>query len=244
MNDVAPEHVLPAYQEHGDEPMHDYSAPHVGQLLRKPGSRLMLCYDLSSLERWMDGKMAIPAEIPLEQETYTTPEVAELEHIISSFVSSDCSVRYRYGQDLRESIGALKRVQSKTVTAVKMLEFDFVQEVKWYNHKIKRPRTIVDRHFCQITESLARGEVSYYWLEAGNLWPVLTPTSILEQLRSTSQCFFGSGMRGALLDYGMEVVKLQQLIRMKEALGKQEGKLCQEYNNWSGRNWSPTTYPD
>ncbi|KAJ5955802.1 hypothetical protein N7501_010081 [Penicillium viridicatum] len=106
MNDVAPEHVLLAYQEHGDGPMHgpmhDYSAPHVGQLLRKPGSRLMLCYDLSSLERWMDGKMAIPAEIPLEQETYTTPEVAELEHIISSFVSSYCSVRYRYGQGLRE----------------------------------------------------------------------------------------------------------------------------------------------
>jgi hypothetical protein len=244
-NEVPPEHVFPVYQERGDEPVNVYSAPHVGQLLRKPSSKLMLCYDPSPLKHWMDGKMAVPVKLPLEQENYTTPEVAELEHIISGFVSSDCSVRSKYGLDLRESIGALKRMQSKMVRAVKMLEFDFVQEVKWYNHEIKSARAIVDRHFRQITEALARGEVTYSWLEAGNLWPVLTPTSILEQLRSTSQCDFGPGMKGALLDYGMEVVKLQQLIRMKEALGKQDsGKLCQEYTNWSGGNWSPSIYPD
>ncbi|KAJ5746830.1 uncharacterized protein N7511_008526 [Penicillium nucicola] len=245
VNDVAPEHVLLAYQEQDDQPMLDFAIPNASQLLQKPGSRLMLRYDLSSLERWMDGKLAVPAQIPLEQETYTTPEVAELEHIISSFVPSSCLVRSRYGGDLRESISALKRAQSKTVAAVKMLDLDFVEEVKWYNGEIKRARMTVDRHFCQITESLARGELGYSWLEAGNLWPVLTPTSILEQLRSTSQCVFGSGMKGALLDYGMEVVKLQQLIRMKEALGKRDnGKLCEEYTNWRGGNWSPSIYPD
>ncbi|CAG7937273.1 unnamed protein product [Penicillium salamii] len=245
MNDVPPEHVLSEYQEQDDQPILDYQMPHASQLLQKPGSRLMLHYDPSSLERWMDGKLAVLAQILQEQETYTTPEVAELEHIISSFVSSSCPVRSRYGGDLRESISALKRAQSKTVAAVKMLELDFVEEVKWYNGEIKKARMTVDRHFSQITESLARGEVGYSWLEAGNLWPVLTPTSVLEHLRSTSQCVFGSDMKGALLDYGMEIVKLQQLIRMKEALGKQDnGKLCQEYTNWRGGNWSPSTYPD
>ncbi|CAG8139779.1 unnamed protein product, partial [Penicillium nalgiovense] len=244
-NEVAPEHVLPVYLEQANEPMHDYSAPYVGQLLRKPCSRLLECYDPTPLKRWMDGKMTAPVKIPREKESSTTPEVAELEHIISSFVSSDCSVRSKYGRDLAESIRALKRVQSEMIGTVKMLEFDFVEAVKWYNHEIKSARAIVDRHFRQITETLARGEVSYSWLEAGSLWPVLTPTSILEQLRSTSPSVFGPGMKRALLDYGMEVVKLQQLIRMKECLGKQDsGKLCQEYTNWGDRNWSPSSYPD
>ncbi|CAI7604411.1 unnamed protein product [Penicillium viridicatum] len=244
-NEMAPEHVLPVYLEQANEPMHDYSAPYVGQLLRKPGSRLLQCYDPTPLKRWMDGKMTAPVKIPREKESSTTPQVAELEHIISSFVSSDCSVRSKYGRDLAESIRALKRVQSEMIGTVKMLEFDFVEAVKWYNHEIKSARAIVDRHFRQITETLARGEVSYSWLEAGSLWPVLTPASILEQLRSTSPSDFGPGMKRALLDYGMEIVKLQKLIRMKECLGKQDsGKLCQEYTNWGDRNWSPSSYPD
>ncbi|KAL3476021.1 hypothetical protein BJX99DRAFT_258915 [Aspergillus californicus] len=227
-----------------DRIIHDYSVPAIRELLVKCGSRVGANYDVKMIDQWMEGKI-VPHTASLEEEMSTQPEIAELEHIISQLTSSDCVVESKYGQDLAESIAALKNVQGKANAALKVHELDFVQEVQWFNQEIKKARMTVDHHFDHITEALSRGEARYPWLKAGNLWPVLTPITILEQLRTASICAFGPGMKDMLLNYGVEITKLQQLIRMKEALGKRDSeKLCQEYINRGQRTWDPSRYPD
>lgn len=52
-------------------------------------------------------------------------------------------------------------------------------------------------------------------------------------------------MKDALISYGLSIVKLQRLVRMKEAFAKRdEAKLQQEHNNHGHVNWNPSTYPD
>lgn len=225
-----------------------YSVPRLGGgLLQKSGPRVAAYYNLENIAKWVKSKYKVLTSLQARFsrfKIFASPEILELEKIVNHIRNSSCPVRSGYGQDLQNSINALLVTETTAAAEVK-LDFDFREDVRWLNREIEKSRAVIGLHYDRIIESLSRGDPRFVWLQQGNIWPCMTPVSILEQLRSTSNCAFGSNMKDALISYGIEIAKLQQLIRMKEALGKQDRwKMHQEYINQGHVNWHPSKYPD
>ncbi|KAF7596480.1 hypothetical protein BBP40_001352 [Aspergillus hancockii] len=149
-----------------------------------------------------------------------------------------------YGQDLKESIAALKLVERADEREINS-GVSFGEGTGYFNRETRETRRIVNHYQGQIVESLSRGDPRYVWLKQSNIWPCVNPTSILQQLRSTARRTFGPSMEEAFILYGLAISKLQRLNRLKEAFGKgDKERLHQEYNNDSHVNWKPSEYPD
>ncbi|KAL5336549.1 hypothetical protein BJX70DRAFT_400495 [Aspergillus crustosus] len=182
------------------------------------------------------------ADIVVPEET--SSEIIELENIVHQLVSSDCSVRSRYAQDLEQSIAALK-THKQALTQRKPHQPSGFREIANLTENISAARADIAVYLRCISESLSIDDTRYTWLLKGNLWPRLTPTTILQQLRSTSQHQFGPGMKEIFLSYAMAVLRLQKLLRLRDAVSKQEvGRLPQEFTDPGHINWDPSGFPD
>ena len=167
----------------------------------------------------------------------STRELAELENIIDRFRHSDCPVRSIYGSDLGQSVDALKKM-NENLTAKPLVDINL-------NFEIDKAYRTLEQHYQSLVNALVVDELRCYWLLQANLWPSMTPTSLLEYLRSNSDCFFGRHMKRMVFEYARSIVKVQHLLRMKDALLKNdEGRFRQEYNNPGHANWDPFFYPD
>lgn len=213
-------------------------------LVRKHNSRLDLQYDMETVGKWIREKAIISRQVSSKPNISISTEMLELETIIKNMIKSNCQVKSLYAQDLMGSIIALKTVKQGPEEEQELL-VEFVEATRLFRYEIRKARAIVRKHHTRIAESLSRGDSRFRWLSQANLWPCMTPITVLEQLRSTSRHKLGSNMRDSLISYGLEIVKLQQLIRMKGALGKQDNRmLYQEYNNCGHVNWHASDYPD
>ncbi|PLB47748.1 hypothetical protein P170DRAFT_510506 [Aspergillus steynii IBT 23096] len=180
----------------------------------------------------------------VEVEQQDIPDTTELENIVQNLMRSDCSVRCNYAQDLQKSIATLKSPDRAREQRMRV-KSDFKTRILGLKNEILSARRIVSQIHTRISVALSCDYPGAFWLQKANLWPCLSPTAILEHLRSTSSCEFGSNMRPVLISYGMAIAKLQQLLRMQEALQKRdEAKLWQEYRNPGHTNWHPAQYPD
>jgi hypothetical protein len=165
------------------------------------------------------------------------PEIKELETIITThFVRSDSYVRSTYGLHMVRSIDAFKnfhqRMASKTLE-----DMDFFSEKS-------SARNMVGLHLGQIRKPALQG-VRHYWLSRANLWPSMSPTSILEQLRSHSSLKLQSDTKNELVEYAKAIAKLQHVHRMEDASLKRDAKrLKSEQDNPGYANWEPYAYPD
>ncbi|KAI1930837.1 hypothetical protein LOZ65_001413 [Ophidiomyces ophidiicola] len=163
-------------------------------------------------------------------------EVRELERIIKVFTNSTCSVNSSYGRDLEESIAALKTKKTEEHKEPQNIHFDTL---------IRNARDLVRRYYIEICIALSALDERYRWFHLGNLWPRITPITILERLRSNSQHNFGQNMKDSFIIYAKAINKLQRLLRMKDALVRNDReRLIQEYNNPGHINWNPSAFPD
>ncbi|OGM48391.1 hypothetical protein ABOM_003402 [Aspergillus bombycis] len=222
-----------------------YSIPRLGELLQKPGPKLNTNHDVRTVKLWAKPQMpAMPPALNPGRRLHIPPEVTEIENLVSDAMDSRCPVKLRYGQDLKESIDALKLAERTDERQISLhVNWGFATDI--FNYEIQEARMVVNQYFSQISESLSLKESRFKWLQQSNLWPFVTPLSILQQLGSTSSNIFGPGMKDAIILYGLAIVKLQRLNRMKGAFGKgDEGTLRQEYKNNGHTNWQPADYPD
>ncbi|RYP67972.1 hypothetical protein DL769_005619 [Monosporascus sp. CRB-8-3] len=117
-------------------------------------------------------------------------------------------------------------------------------------HDIRSLQQDVERHFNDIEFALGRpnasiSPVQVEWLKRGNLWPAVTRVTILEQLRSTSECKFGSGMKESIIQAALAVTELQRQIRLElYRQSKDTVRLEEEQRNIGHSNWRPDQYPD
>ncbi|KAB8271491.1 hypothetical protein BDV30DRAFT_228123 [Aspergillus minisclerotigenes] len=229
-----------------ERPRLHYSIPRLGnELLQKPGPQPNTHHDVRTVKLWGKAQMTTPSPaLTSDRRLHITPEVTELEKLVSDAMESHCPVKLSYGQDLKESIDALKLVELTDERELNMhVSWDVATDI--FNYEIREARTVVDQYFSQIRESLSFKEARFRWLHQSNLWPCMTPVSILQQLRSTSRCSFGPKMKDAIILYGLAVATLQRLNRMKTAFGKGDEELLrQEYKNQGHTNWRPSDYPD
>ncbi|KAJ0427087.1 hypothetical protein BJY00DRAFT_320561 [Aspergillus carlsbadensis] len=171
-------------------------------------------------------------------------EILELEIIAQKLGQSDCSVKSMYAEDLNRSILALKMTGRAVGNQGSRLSDD-IRAKKKLDKQVASARAELDGHYRRISDALSANDTKYKWLRRGNLWPRLTPITILQQLRSTSPHQFGPGMRGLFITYALCTAQLQKLLRMREAFTKHDmGKLSQERADQGHINWDPKDFPD
>jgi hypothetical protein len=111
--------------------------------------------------------------------------------------------------------------------------------------EIEKVRVALNHQFEHIKNALSAEDDRFQWLQLGGLWPCTTPTTLLEQLRSSSDYHFGSDMKEALISYGILTTTLQRLLRIRHAqLRGDHHKLFQEWRNPGHENWRPLDFPD
>ncbi|KAL4782195.1 hypothetical protein BJX76DRAFT_359187 [Aspergillus varians] len=177
-------------------------------------------------------------------QTAPSREIVELEGIISKFGQSGCSVRSRYARDLEQSIAGLKSVKQASGHG-QGHQFNPARERAKLDDDVKKARENVEICHLSIAENLSAHDTRFTWLSKGNLWPHLTPTTILQELRSISRKELGLGMSEMLISYALAIAKLQKIIRLREAAAKgDESRLNQERADPGHVNWDPSDFPD
>ncbi|KAK6605240.1 hypothetical protein H4I95_05046 [Botrytis cinerea] len=166
-------------------------------------------------------------------------EIFELERILDSFAKCSDLLRKQYGNDLKKSLLALKNTNELPQPQWNQPAMNITKK------DIENSRVIMNEAFERIQNALSAGDIRFQWLRLGNLWPCVTPITILEQLRSSSNNHFGSNMRETLVMYGVLITSLQRLLRMIHAQFKDDSQnLRQESQNYGHENWSPSQFPD
>jgi hypothetical protein len=165
--------------------------------------------------------------------------IQELESIIGIVANSKSAVRRQYGEDLFQSLKALQQFRSASqeqhpnpVNAARL------------SADISQARLDIQNQLDRLQKVLEEGG-SAHWLRQGGLWPSITPVTLLENLRSTSNCEFGYGIKDILLSYAQSITALQRLLRMEDALQKGNmQRLMEEQENLGHSNWKPLDCPD
>ena len=173
------------------------------------------------------------------RKTTSPKEVIELGKILGSFARSPDVLRQEYGNDLIRSLLALENVSNQPKLQETPPDVNVVRE------DIEKARVTLDYEFDRIQNAFSAEDDRFQWLQLGTLWPCITPITILEQLRSSSDHQFGNNMREGLVSYGVLLTTLQRLLRIRHAqLTGDHRKLLDEWRNSGHENWSPLEFPD
>jgi hypothetical protein len=166
-------------------------------------------------------------------------EITELGTILDSLITSSNLLRQQYGNDLKKSLTALDNLRKQPETE------QIVPSLISINESIEETRKDLDFKLEGIRAALSARNNRFQWLQLGNLWPCITPITILEQLRSSSNHTFGNKMKWSLISYGISTTKLQRLLRIKNSqLKNKQSKVLEEWRNVGHENWNPHEFPD
>ncbi|PFH62337.1 hypothetical protein XA68_14064 [Ophiocordyceps unilateralis] len=166
-------------------------------------------------------------------------ETQELEGILSLFEASPRPLWRQYGNDLRRSCDALRKLgaQDQGNTSVPSLE-SIDKALKLFDGTLA---TTV----AAITSAMSANDARFQWLQEAALWPCTSTMSLLRLLRSKDKLTFGQGMKELLVSYGVSITSQQRLLRMRNALLKRdEAKLVEQCVNKGHENWDPLEHPD
>ncbi|KAK4201015.1 hypothetical protein QBC40DRAFT_64262 [Triangularia verruculosa] len=166
--------------------------------------------------------------------------IDELQEIVDTLGTSKSLVRQKYAQDLRCSLQALKSFKTPAQLAKPFLAI--------------RPNNAAKAEVIRLFEALKGSLVAETlcfssrridWLRIAGLWPAMTTTALLEQLRSTSNTAFGPGMREGLIKLGLALTKLQREMRLNDCvMAGDTSRYQDEEANTGHQNWDPAQHPD
>lgn len=185
-----------------------------------------------------NGTLRMP--IPTKYKVPHLPrEVEELSRIIESITSSKSTVRQHYGNDLKQSLDALQNSNNTPLSEEPAIDSARLSAA------ISKARYDIQGKFDRLGKSFESEDSRVPWLQYGGLWPVITPVTLLENLRSTSSCIFGDGMKESLTSYALSITALQRLLRVEDALRKSHSqRMTEELQNVGHRNWKPQNQAD
>ena len=165
----------------------------------------------------------------------------ELRSIISAFAGSSNAARRRYGLDLLNSLEALEAVQAVKKAGLPKAN---AEQAPVTADVIAQQARTVSHLFAQICSSLlAVPGFESPWLDAGDLWPRMTPVSILACVRSMANIRFGSGVYDKIIDYGMGITSLQRFRRI-DARRSSNAASADDICDVGHQTWRPRDYPD
>ncbi|KAK0115534.1 hypothetical protein ONS96_013988 [Cadophora gregata f. sp. sojae] len=180
------------------------------------------------------------APIQREKSPPVSSTIQELQEIIASAFQSGSDVRQEYSDDLARSAQALQIAEAEADPKPSPVDLGTLDTA------IQDGEELVQKQLSRIhhmLESVSPDQV--YWQKQGSLWPPTTPVSILETLRSTSQLTLSTNVRTELVRYALSITSLQRLLRMEDALRKNNTqRLNDEQRNTGHSNWKPSENPD
>ncbi|KAI2471129.1 hypothetical protein F4781DRAFT_143131 [Annulohypoxylon bovei var. microspora] len=166
----------------------------------------------------------------------------ELEQIIEIFSESQSNIKKRYAADLKESLAAFKihRSQAAAVSVSPSPREHTVGQLQLF---IKTILAEIESAMEQPSNIYSERQIR--WLQQGQLWPAITPITLLEQLRSTTKRSFGTGMKGRILDFALSITNLQRKLRMiSHQISNEHARYEEERMNTGHSNWRVEDYPD
>jgi hypothetical protein len=168
-------------------------------------------------------------------------ESKELRGIFKDLAKSESKTRQEYIGDLVESLDAFCIVKQRednhsnsTISTLEAMPSHGAVDSCIRDSLDRLRHTLVANH----------GRV-LDWLTHGVLAPCMSPTSLLEQLRSHTGAAQAYALKKMLADYGIAIAQLQQLLRITDAKLKDNiRKVHEETKNCGHGNWSPVEHPD
>ena len=113
------------------------------------------------------------------------------------------------------------------------------------NSDLRPAKDKVKKIVEQIKNGLTAHDPRAKWLQLVDLWPSMTVTNLLTELRSISGNVLGTGTKEALVSLGVAVTKLQQLLRIHDAQKRKKYQQeREEFTNRGHTNWNPVDYTD
>jgi hypothetical protein len=170
----------------------------------------------------------------------TARYMEELQEIIGNLGKSKSLVRKHYARDLSQSLAAFRNLRTPRQLANPFL----------YLRDNSASRSDVLRTFLSLKDSLEKQTEGMSarrirWLKLGGLWPAVTAVTLLEQLRSTANPRFGTGMRAALISFGLAITRLQRDERLNDCvLAGDRSRFQDEESNIGHSNWNVEDHPD
>jgi hypothetical protein len=168
-------------------------------------------------------------------------ELSMLHEIVQPFKSSQNLIHQQYGQDLEDSIEAMAwdLQQFQPQTSELALSTESVKA------QIEAAERGIRDEISLIRKALSDQDSSFFWLEAGHLWPCDSLVAMLEQLRHDNYKHLALKLKESLVNFGILVTKLQRLLRIHDAERcRDENRLLEEQNSTGHSNWSPMDYPE
>jgi hypothetical protein len=173
--------------------------------------------------------------IDLDADTTELPkELGQLSSIIQTFANSADATRKRYGQDLQESLLALTRSKPRTPGGGKeaLTPSEIFAGVSQARLDVRRQLTI-------LKNMLSANEAGHSWLKYGNLWPALSPVSLLELLREKNSALVSKDLKAALVAYGVQITNWQRLLRLQD-----DRVSAADICNAGHENWNPDDHTE
>ncbi|KAH6855507.1 hypothetical protein B0I37DRAFT_395568 [Chaetomium sp. MPI-CAGE-AT-0009] len=163
----------------------------------------------------------------------------ELQEIIDDLGKSKSLVRKTYARDLSQSLQAFRDLRRPQQLATFLCFRNNAAATSEFIRAFESVKSALERPTSAMSYRRIR------WLQLGGLWPATTTLSLLEQLRSTADPCFGSGMRDALIAFGLAVTKLQRAMRLNDCVRAGDTSRFQdEEANLGHSNWMPQDHPD
>ncbi len=167
----------------------------------------------------------------------------ELNQVIELFSCSKSAIHRRYASELQQSLAALGRYNHQPAASNHSPPIMARYDIQTLEHGIEIQFNHIKYAMSQSSASLSQKQIE--WLQKGNLWPPMTRVTILEQLRSTSSCTFGSGMKEGIIQAALAITELQRQVRLQAYRQANEiARLEEEQSNIGHTNWRPYEYPD
>ncbi|KAF5027163.1 hypothetical protein F66182_736 [Fusarium sp. NRRL 66182] len=195
---------------------------------------------------WPGNKSVVPGRNPVLFPTSREVEesVMKLASIAERLGSSKSAVRRRYASDFQESLTAFQRLDTSHST--------LKGTMKLREAAMKLSSEKVEQDFRSIKLALEAPSAvcssrRIAWLKAGGLWPIVTKATVLACISSiaSQESQFGSGMRRAIVEMGVDITRYQRQVRLHDlALKSVSGRYHEEESNKGHSNWSPNDYPD
>jgi hypothetical protein len=173
----------------------------------------------------------------------TVASIQELQSIVEPYTDSESRIKQRYGHDLLQSLQAF---ETKTKTGNLSLGGQAALEYRDPECLMR----YLGAKVVQVTSSLAchgaQGKTE--WLRRGLLLPIMTPVTLLEQLRSTTVPSPPDSVRWQILNLGITITRVQKQLRLNTLALKGDDAACARYTeelkNVAHANWIPEQYPD
>jgi hypothetical protein len=181
-----------------------------------------------------------PTDKNMSESAVRSQSGMKLNLIAQRLGASQSVVRRRYAADFQKSLAAF---QHTPLTSYK--ESMKSREAEMHS-SLEKVASSFEAICIALESSGVCSQRRIFWLKEGNLWPIVTKATLLSCLGSAAQVTkFGSGMRKAILEMGVDITKYQRQVRLHDLASKSiSGRYHEEESNVGHSNWKPEEYPD